>query len=594
MTAKPGPMAAQIDPGGAKTSVAPTDGNGVATTNRMGGNSVHGYYADGDFVVTATQGASRVSFNLSVVPAGPGDAPQGRQLTIVAGNGQKVPRAGSDVPGGTALFEPLSVALKDGAGKPIPGARLSFRMSGPPAMAIQFSPGGGGAGTTVITDGNGVAILNQMGGKSLRVYYASGPFQVIVTADEAKPATFDLAVVDAPPPPPPLRTEPQNAKLRLGSAPTQLAALSGANRTSGKWSSSDSGIASIDPNGVVTARKPGTATISVDAGTSGQASTTVKVEASSLRIEPQDPKVQLGGPSFVLAVFDGDKRLPPTAGRWTSANPAIGGVAPDGRVTGTKAGTVTVTFEGPMGKVSTTLTLQALALRIEPQDPKVRVGTAPLRLAAFLGSNPASGRWVSSAPGIASIDASGLLTARKPGTAMITFETGGTKGTTKVTIEPSTLRIEPLNPKFVLGSPPLALIVFDDKTPLAPTSGQWASSDSAIGAVNSLGRVDGGKPGKITVTFAGPIGKVSTTVTPVPPEMKIEPQNPTIRMGAEPLQLSASIGSSRTSGRWTSSNAGVASIDATGKVTARKPGTATITVEGAFGGKGSTKVTVAK
>jgi hypothetical protein len=65
---KPGAMACQIEPSGASPSTVLTDGNGVATLNKMGGRSASIYYADGQCVVTAVYGGANAAFHLNATP----------------------------------------------------------------------------------------------------------------------------------------------------------------------------------------------------------------------------------------------------------------------------------------------------------------------------------------------------------------------------------------------------------------------------------------------------------------------------------------------------------------------------------------------
>ena len=132
------------------------------------------------------------------------EAQNTRKLTIVGGDNQSVNRAGTQVPGGTAVFKPLQVLLTDNAGKPVTGADVAFVCgSKPSGMACQLSPAGGG-GVRVKTDAKGIATLNQMGGNSASAYYASGKMPIVASADLAPPVTFNLTVLDAVGPPPPV------------------------------------------------------------------------------------------------------------------------------------------------------------------------------------------------------------------------------------------------------------------------------------------------------------------------------------------------------------------------------------------------------
>lgn len=188
--ATPYAMKCQMEPMGSTRVTSSTDGSGIATANRMEGNSVVTYYGDGPFTITATSGASSATFQLASVAS---DLSNGgaNVISIIAGDKQSVQRTGERVGGGSATFGPLSVVLKDRSGTPLPGVRLSFRCGKtPPSMTCDVHSGGG------TTDANGVLTLSGARGD-----YQSGKMPVTVSGDNTNEAVFDLTVLDALPPP---------------------------------------------------------------------------------------------------------------------------------------------------------------------------------------------------------------------------------------------------------------------------------------------------------------------------------------------------------------------------------------------------------
>jgi len=123
------------------------------------------------------------------------------KLSIVSGNGQIVPRSpGDGVPGGRAYFDPLSVKLTNADGTPAANIKVGFKASGTGGLTPQIAVSPGDFWSTT-TDGNGMAVLNYIGGHSVRAMYADGAFTVNVSADDALPAaaTFNLTVGNPPP-----------------------------------------------------------------------------------------------------------------------------------------------------------------------------------------------------------------------------------------------------------------------------------------------------------------------------------------------------------------------------------------------------------
>src|SRR5207253_965225 len=130
------------------------------------------------------------------------DATAGHTLSIVGGDDQTVPLVMTDlgfpmatfdpvaaeprdadgtVLTGLAVFEPVRILLKDTEGRRAPDVRVTFEAVAPGAMKVQISAEGDTA--TVISDADGVATLNLIGGKGIVCSRGAGEFKVIVTPD---------------------------------------------------------------------------------------------------------------------------------------------------------------------------------------------------------------------------------------------------------------------------------------------------------------------------------------------------------------------------------------------------------------------------
>jgi hypothetical protein len=131
-------------------------------------------------------------------PAVPFLAGTGRPaIAVIAGDGQRVARAGTDPPGGLAAFEPLRVLVGDGAGAGLPGVTVTFEaQAGASSLIAQIDPSGRPS-VTRTTGPDGMAMLDAMpGGHSVMAYYGDGAFTVTATAPDIPGAVvFSLAVV---------------------------------------------------------------------------------------------------------------------------------------------------------------------------------------------------------------------------------------------------------------------------------------------------------------------------------------------------------------------------------------------------------------
>ncbi len=145
---------------------------------------------------------------VGVAAATPAFAQNANTGKIVSGNNQMVERSGNSVPGGVATFGPLTVMVTNSAGKPVSGIQVNFTCTAPsPAIACQLNPGGGG-GVSATTNAQGLAVLNQMGGNSVSVYYGGGAMTVSATGNSFAAVSFTLTALTPTPAPVAVVTNP--------------------------------------------------------------------------------------------------------------------------------------------------------------------------------------------------------------------------------------------------------------------------------------------------------------------------------------------------------------------------------------------------
>lgn len=207
--------------------------------------------------------------------------------------------------------------------------------------------------------------------------------------------------------------------------------------------------------------------------------------------------------------------------------------------------------------------------------------------------------WTSSKKSVATVDKNGKITATsKEGTAVITVTLASEK-TAKVTVTVKMIRTTKLTkvPKT------LSLTTgkkYTLKPVVTPSNSQekvtYKSSNTKIAIVSSTGVITAKKVGKVTITVQSGKQKATVTLTvkkaPALKAIKNVPPKKTITKG-KTYTLKPQLYPSGAIAKitYTTSNKSIATVDSKGKITAKKKGTAVITVKaGKFTAK--CKVTV--
>ena len=131
--------------------------------------------------------------------------------------------------------------------------------------------------------------------------------------------------------------------------------------------------------------------------------------------------------------------------------------------------------------------------------------------------------------------------------------------------------------KFHLNATSITLYKGQNYQLNASVSGvKWSSKKKAVAAVNASGLVTAKKTGKTTITAKANGETVKCTVTVKAPTIKLNKKTASIAVGKK-LNLKATVGGASSQVKWKSSNKKCASVNASGKVTAKKTGKVTIT-----------------
>ncbi len=370
------------------------------------------------------------------------------------------------------------------------------------------------------------------------------------------------------------------------------------------WASQPDGVVTVAA-GVVTAVKPGEATVQATLGTvSGAAQVTVpNATVRSLELTPTAATTGVGGTvsfSAVASLSDGTQQDVTKTATWTSSNPAIASISSSGLATGRSGGTVDIlaTAAGVTGHASLSVTSASLkAIDITPPDPVAAVGVVlPFAATATYADGSIAdvtltATWSSSNPSSVTIDAAGHATAAAPGTTTIAASLSGIKGSTRMTVTQATLTSIAVSPPSltlpVKGTGGLkATGTYSDGTTadLTSTVG-WSSGVPAVAFVSSGGRVTGVSAGTATVSASqGSVqGSASVTVTAATlTSLAISPTRASVPVGATVsfrAEGSYSDGSSldvTSLVAWSTDDRAIATVNTAGVVTGVAVGATTL------------------
>ena len=367
------PSIATVGDAGLVTAV----GNGMATVTAISGS------ASGNATVTVAQVAAGVTVTPATV-----------ELTALGATVQ------------------LSAQVLDQNGQAMTGAAVVWS-SGSVTIATVDDSG------LVTAVGNGMATVTATSGS------ASGNATVTVAqvaaAVAVTPATVELTALGA--------TVQLSAQVldQNGQAMTGAAVV---------WSSGSVTIATVDDAGLVTAVGNGMATVTAMSGSaSGIATVTVAQIAAAVTVTPTADTLSPGDTlRFSATAEDANGRAVVGAEfLWASSDVAVVTVDAAGLVMGVAAGEaeVTATSAGAMGRAVLVVTARTPAtIRVTPGDLALAVRGGTVRLKAEVRDQlgrlmeDESVTWASSNTRVVTVDASGLATAVRIGTATITATAG--------------------------------------------------------------------------------------------------------------------------------------------------------------------------
>lgn len=393
--------------------------------------------------------------------------------------------------------------------------------------------------------------------------------------------------------------------------------------TNKNWTSSTSNasIASLSGKSTIHAVAPGTAIITVtteDGKKTATITVTVTQQVGEIRLSADKTTLKVGGTAKVTANV-----LPENASNkgvtFTSSHSTVATVDANGNVQAASAGTTTITAtaadgKGAYGTITIKVEDMATGVTLSPTSKELKVNETAQLAASVLPATANQGiKFTSSDETVATVSETGLVTARKEGTAVITATAAdGSEKSASCTIKVGATAVDVPVTGITLDQPEITIEVLKDakqlKATVEPANATnkdvvFSSSNTNVAVVSNTGLVTAINNGTATITvtskenpsiMAKCLVKVGapvlvTDVTVQPAELNLKTDGT--------YQLSVSVLPSNADERgvtFESSNIAVATVSASGLITAKGPGTATITVtaKDSSGKKATCTVTV--
>lgn len=401
------------------------------------------------------------------------------------------------------------------------------------------------------------------------------------------------------------------------------------------WESDDPSVADVDQNGVVTAYGAGTCEIicyadedpSVESAPCKVTVTNKKVEKVALNQTAVTLHMQDGTPavaylSATVSPTDAvDQRI-----KWSSSDTTVATVDSKGIVTGVGNGTCKITAksrDGSAVKAKCTVTVtngKADSVTVTPATKTLTLknGVEPtFQATAKIEPDSAASEkivWYSTDDKVATVSENGLVTAVGKGSCKIcaAIEDGGIVGYCEVTCK--TVQVKEIQ----LNESACTMILLKDRTVqrqlkagVSPTNAwktkvSWTSSDPKVVKIDKNGVMTALKRGTATITAKATDGSgvkakcvvtvknteiTSLTVTPASKTLTLKDGT---KVTTKMKVTYKPTGATDTRVKWSSSNTAIATVDSDGVVTAKAPGSVTITgkARDGSGKKASATVTV--
>ena len=320
------------------------------------------------------------------------------------------------------------------------------------------------------------------------------------------------------------------------------------------------------------------------------------IAVSSVSLDKTSVSLNVGESVTLAATVKPDNATNKTVS-WSSSNASVASVDASGKVSAVAEGTATITAKAgdKTATCSVTVTKKVVAVEsvtLDKSSLELNEGETATLTATVKPDNASDKTvtWSSSKTSVATVDASGKVTAVAEGTATITAKAGDKTATCSVTVKKNTVAVE----SVTLDKSSLELTEGETATLTATVKPDnatnktvtWSSDKTSVATVDANGKVTAVAEGTATITAKAGDKTATCSVTVKKNVIAVESVTlditSTILNTGETLTLTATVKPDNATNKtvtWSSSNSSVATVDTNGKVTAVAQGTAIVTAK---------------
>ena len=358
------------------------------------------------------------------------------------------------------------------------------------------------------------------------------------------------------------------------------------------WSTSNESVVTVNAEGRIEAKAPGTAKITAKCGefTSTIEVTVPEVHTERIAFENENVTIEKNKTVSSKIIYYPENTTDDKTVIWSSENENIATVDKEGKIIARSAGTTRIKAQvgDKVAYCDVTVVIPLTGIKLNSNKLEMIKGATQNLQVIYNEEDTTDDKtvtWTSLNENVATVDDNGTVTAKSAGTAIIKAQVGNYVVTCEVNVKVPLTGISIKSDITLLKNQSETLTVTykpedttDDRTVT------WSSADESIAKVDSTGKITGMKEGTTKITAK--VGEFEEECTVTVKEIKLEGiaisnKIDTLLKGQE-AQLEVIYTPENTTDdrtvEWSSSDDSVLTVDENGKLKALKEGTAVITV----------------